>query len=101
MTTPDAWLDAVLSARGAAALPYRASSRGAVKRHLADLVQVREGGGGAGQGEGGEKRGRGGIAVGPDRRQCPRRRGRRPTRPRRLHTCTRTHTLFLLPNVQL
>jgi hypothetical protein len=40
MSTPEAWLDAVLAARGARALPYRAGARVAVKRHLADLVQV-------------------------------------------------------------
>ena len=37
----EAWLDAVLAQRGSRSPPYRPESKQAVKRHLADLVQVR------------------------------------------------------------
>jgi len=42
MSTPSDWLDAVLSARGRGALPYRGESKWGVRQHLLDLVQVRE-----------------------------------------------------------
>ena len=42
MTTPGAWLDAVLAMRGDRAPAYPPPARGAVRRHLADLVAVRE-----------------------------------------------------------
>ena len=44
MSTPTDWLDAVLSARGRGALPYRGESKWGVRQHLLDLVQVRRGG---------------------------------------------------------
>ena len=37
----EAWLDSILAQRGSRALPYRPDSKQAVKRHLADLMQVR------------------------------------------------------------